>query len=246
MHTTTLPRHPRTGVLAVGWRKARTGETEGELYPVWPILGAAEDDEEDEDPQEDPDPAGDPEDDDPEDDPEGADDLGDKGKQALDRMKAKFKTERDKRRQAEAERDQLKAGPAEGDAAAIRAEADTAATAKANKRIVRSEVKAAAKGKLANPGDALVFLDLTAFEVDGDGQVDEDEVAEAIETLLTERPYLATPTGKQPRFQGSGDGGARKGTAGPRQLTEQEVKKMTPEQIDEAHRKGQLRDYLGG
>ncbi|WP_405017387.1 hypothetical protein OHV05_10135 [Kitasatospora sp. NBC_00070] len=30
------------------------------------------------------------------------------------------------------------------------------------------------------------------------------------------------------------------------QLSESEVKGMTPEQIDEAHRKGQLRDYLSG
>jgi hypothetical protein len=252
MHTTTLPRHARTGVLALGWRKARTGEDGPQ--PIWPILGAAEDD----DPDDDPDPADDepqddPADDDPDepadDDPDGADDLGDKGKQALDRMKAKLKAERDKRKAAEAERDQLKAGQGKDgqDPERIRSEAEQAATAKANARIVRSEVRAAAAGKLADPRDALRFLDLEQFEVDEDGQVDEDEVADAIDQLVKDKPYLAAGAGKpQPRFQGTGDGGARKGTGGPKQLTERDVQKMTPEQIDEAHRKGQLRDYLGG
>jgi hypothetical protein len=189
------------------------------------------------------------EDDQDQDEDEGVDKLGDAGKQALDRMKAKLRDERGKRRAAESERDQLKAKSADDkpDPDQIRAEADKAATAKANKRIVRSEVRAAATGKLAKPADALVFLDLDQFEVDGDGQVDEDEVAEAIESLLADRPYLALAApAKQSRFQGTGDGGARKGTGGPKQLTEHEVRKLTPEQIDEAHRKGQLRDYLGG
>ena len=38
-------------------------------------------------------------------DSDGADALGDKGKQALNRMKEKWQTERDKRRKAEQERD---------------------------------------------------------------------------------------------------------------------------------------------
>jgi hypothetical protein len=157
-------------------------------------------------------------------------------------MKAKVKAERGLRRAAEAERDQLKAKPAADDADAIRAEADKAATAKANGRIVRSELKAAATGKLADPKDALVFLDLSTFEVDEDGQVDEDDVAEAIEQLLKDKPHLAAAMAK--RFQGSGDGGARKGSGGTKQLGKNDLKNMTPEQIDEAHTKGQLRDYL--
>ncbi|MEH0445433.1 hypothetical protein QA811_17675 [Streptomyces sp. B21-102] len=186
--------------------------------------------------------------DDDADDSEGADQLGDAGKQALDRMKRKLRTERERRKAAESERDQLK-GPDGGgdDSARIRSEAEKAATAKANERIVRSEIRAAAAGKLANPRDALAFLDLGQFEVDEDGQVDEDEIADAIADLLKERPYLAgAAKAPEPRFQGTGDGGARKGRGGPAQLTEQQVQKMTPEQIDEAHRKGQLRDYLGG
>lgn len=217
-----------------------------------PAEPPADDDLDPDDPQEpEPtDPAGGGDDPQDEPDPEGADQLGDAGKQALDRMKAKLKSERDRRKAAEAERDQLKTGkPAEGgqpDPEAIRAEADRAATARANARIVRSEIKAAAAGKLADPRDALAFLDTAQFEVDEDGQVDEDEIADAIDDLLTRKPHLAAATAGKPRFHGSGDGGARKGTPGPKQYSEQDVKKMTPEQIDEAHRKGQLRDYLGG
>ncbi|MGM9380335.1 hypothetical protein [Streptomyces antibioticus] len=247
----TLPRHTRGH--AAGWSRP---------YPVgpWsPVFYAGDDDQDRGDDQDDDGDGGDDTDDtddsqddggdqDDDADEEGADQLGDAGKQALDRMKEKWRKERERRKAAESERDQIKsAGSASDDSEQIRTEADRAATARANERIVRSEIRAAAAGKLANPRDALAFLDLSQFEVDGDGQVDEDEIAEAIEDLLKERPYLAAAAkAPEPRFQGTGDGGARKGRGGPKQFTEQEVLKMTPEQIDEAHRKGQLRDYLGG
>lgn len=261
MTASTLPVHPVTGRTALGWRKARPGEDDGERYPIWPVRGAADDDDDQDDDGDDGDDGdddgqGDQDDDAGDDagqdgddaDPEGADQLGDPGKKALASMKERLRKERERRKAAETERDRLKgAGGDDNDPEQIRSEADKAATAKANQRIVRSEVRAAAAGKLTNPRDALAFLDLSQFEVDEDGQVDEDEIADAIEDLLKERPYLgAAAKAPEPRFKGSGDGGARKGTGGPKQLTEQEVSKMTPEQIDEAHRKGQLRDYLGG
>ncbi|MFR9796147.1 hypothetical protein ACL02U_09625 [Streptomyces sp. MS06] len=262
MTASTLPVHPVTGRTALGWRKPRPGEDEAGLYPVWPILGAADDDD-DGDGQDGDGDAGDDADDDQGDDagdtdggdgdgqdddadPEGADQLGDPGKKALASMKDKLRKERERRKAAEGERDKLKGSGDADDPERIRNEATQAATARANARIVRSEIRAAAAGKLTNPRDALHFLDVSQFEVDEDGQVDEDEIADAIDDLLKERPYLGAAAKGQSRFQGTGDGGARKGTGGPKQLTEQQVKKMTPEQIDEAHRKGQLRDYLGG
>jgi hypothetical protein len=261
MTASTLPVHPTTGCTALGWRKARPGEDPDELYPIWPVVGAADDD--DDDGQDDDgdgggDDTGDGQDDDTADggadqdddgDPEGADQLGDPGKKALASMKERLRKERERRKAAESERDQLK-GAGSGNAddpERIRSEASRAATAKANERIVRSEIRAAAAGKLTNPRDALAFLDLGKFEVDEDGQVDEEEISDAIEDLLKERPYLGSAAkAPEARFQGTGDGGARKGRGGPVQLTEQDVKKLTAEQIDEAHRKGQLRDYLGG
>ncbi|MGW3711412.1 hypothetical protein ACWDN6_14850 [Streptomyces albogriseolus] len=184
------------------------------------------------------------------DDPEGADQLGDPGKKALDSMKDKWKAEREKRRELErllAERDK----PADGDAPdpeAIVRQAEQAAMAKANERIVKAEVKAAAAGKLADPADAFRFLDLSQFEVDADGNLDADEVADAIEDLLKSKPYLAAQGGTK-RFQGTADSGARKGTGKPAQLTEADVKRLSAAgkhaEILKARDEGRLQDYLG-
>jgi len=78
---------------------------------------------------------------------------------------------------------------------------------KANTRIKKAEVRAAATGKLADPADALVYLDLSKIEVGEDGEVDSKAVNAAIDDLIKNKPYLAAQ-GKQ-RFQGNGDGGPR-------------------------------------
>jgi hypothetical protein len=250
MTSTTLPVHAVTGLTAVGWRKARRGET-GE-QPIWPIVGAAEYDDLDDDdvivgdPADDPagDPDGDPGDVDA--DPEGADQLGDAGKRALNAMKAKWRAERDKNRATTAELEQLrKAGSKDGEPSAedIRREAEQAASKKANTRILRSEIRAAATGKLADPKDALTFLDLEQFEVDENGEVDSDEIADAIDELVKNKPYLAAATAK--RFQGTGDGGAARKAGKPKQLTENDLKTMTPEQIVKAQDEGRFDDLLG-
>ncbi|MFE0270820.1 hypothetical protein ACFWZY_01570 [Streptomyces sp. NPDC058992] len=173
-------------------------------------------------------------------DPEGAEELGDKGKRALASMKGKWKSERDKRRALE---QRLADQDSKDDADAARRKAEQDATAKANGRILRSEVRAAAKGRLADPKDALTFLDLDQFEVNEDGEVDEDEIAEAIEDLIKNKPYLAAA--KATRFQGTGDGGAARKAGRPKQLTERDLKNMTPEQIDKAQEAGQFDDLLG-
>lgn len=200
MHSTTLPIHPRTGLRAVGFRSGNR--------PIWPIKGASPDDPSNDDA------AADQGDDDT-DEPDGADDptgddadkasldegyeaAGDKGKQALDRMKAKLKAERDKRRTAEAELAKKSSADKSEDEQAIETvhqEAAAEATARANQRILRSEVKAAAAGKLADPADALRLLDLEQFEVDDDGEVDADEIEGAITDLVTKKPYLAAQGG---------------------------------------------------
>ena len=154
-------------------------------------------------------------------DPEGADQLGDAGKKALDATKAKWKSERDKRRELEQKLAEATKPKGEGDeptAEQIRADAEQAATAKANRRIVRAELKAAATGKLADPSDVNAFVDLDQFEVDGDGEPDAEEITEAITDLLTRKPHLAAGGAK--RFQGGGDGGAGRGSK-PKSLDDQ-------------------------
>ncbi|MGW7598123.1 hypothetical protein [Streptomyces antimycoticus] len=183
-------------------------------------------------------------------DPEGAEQLGDPGKRALDSMKDKWKAERDKRRELEqqlAERDKLAEGETPDPEAIVR-QAEQAAMAKANERIVRAEVKAAAAGKLADPADAYKFLDLSQFEVDADGALDADEVAEALDDLIQRKPYLAAQGGTTKRFQGTADSGARKGTGRPAQLTEADVKRLSAEgkhaEIVKARDEGRLEDYI--
>lgn len=263
MRMSTLPRHARTGQLALGWRKARTGEAGPQ--PIWPILGGAEDDQDgtgSDDQDSDADGTSDADaddggggvggDQDGDADPEGADQLGDPGKKALASMKDKWRGEREKRRALEAqlaERDK----PADGDQPdreALVREAEAKALGKANARIIRAEVKAAAAGKLADPADAYKFLDLSQIEVDADGNVDAEEVADAIDDLIKSKPYLAAQGGStKPRFQGTADSGARKGNARPPQLTEADVKRLSAAgkhaEIVKAQTEGRLDDYLG-
>jgi ribosomal protein L35 len=179
--------------------------------------------------------------------PEGVDSLGDPGKRALDSMKSKWHTERKRRRDLETELEKLRNGANRDDAPdaeTIRQQAEQAATSKANARIVRSEIRAAAAGKLNDPKDALTFLNLDQFEVDENGEVDTDEIADAIDDLLKRKPYLAAATAK--RFQGTGDGGAAARKPGkPKQLTEADLKTMTAEQIVKAQDEGRLNDLLG-
>lgn len=140
--------------------------------------------------------------------------LADKGKQALDRMKEQREAAK---AEATAAREELALAKAELAAKAkpqvdeesidtARREATSAATEVANKRLVRAELKSAAKGVLADPADALVFIDPSKFEVDSDGEVDQAALNDAIASLIEKRPYLAAAQGK---FVGTADGGAR-------------------------------------
>jgi len=116
------------------------------------------------------------------------------------------------------------------------------ALAKANQRILNAEVRAAAKGELADPEDALKFLDLSEFEVGDDGSVDTAAIKAAIEALKKEKPYLAAEGGDAVVFTTTN--GAR--TEKPGQITRDELARMTPDQINAARAEGRLNDLLAG
>lgn len=120
------------------------------------------------------------------------------------------------------------------------------ALAAANGRILSAEVRARAAGKLADPQDALRFIDLSEFEVGSDGEVDGDAIAAAITDLIKTKPYLAVQDGK--RFRGDADGGARKEASSP-QLSEADVKRLYAEgkydEIEKARKEGRLGSLLG-
>lgn len=181
----------------------------------------------------------------------GADQLGDAGKKALDRMKtqrAELKKELAAYKGLGLSADDLKAlidksqdESAKAEAAKVRQEAEGAALAKANERLVKAEIRAAATGKLANPALALQLLDVKAFDVNDDGEVDSDAITAALDDLIKNEPYLSAQGGK--RFQGTGDGGPRK--AAPSQLTREDLKGMTPDQILKAKTDGRMKTLLG-
>jgi len=181
---------------------------------------------------------------------EGEDSLADAGKKALNAMKAERNAARQDAKDAKAERDALKAErenagkPAE-ELALTEAEkrGEAKATQAANARILRSELKSAAKGKLADPADALAFLNLDDFEVGDDGEVDSDELEAAIDALLAKKPHLAAGTPR--RFDGGADQGGRGKDAKPAQLTQESLDSMTPEQISTALKGGQLNKLMG-
>lgn len=180
------------------------------------------------------------------DNPDGAESLGDAGKKALDAMKAERKAAKDEARQLRKELEALKTQiadkektPDEQAIEAARREAAAEASAKANERILRSEIRAAAAGKLADPSDAVAFLDLSEFEVNDNGEVDAEEVSAAIADLIERKPHLAAQRGA-PRFDSARGKGKPAG-----QLTEADLNGMSTEEIVAAKKAGRLDNLLG-
>lgn len=137
--------------------------------------------------------------------------LGDAGKRALDEERNARRVAERKANEAQAELDKVRSAnmsEQEKAVAAAKAEGRDEALKTANERLVRAEVKAAAAGKLADPGDALGLLgDLSAF-IDKTGDVDTKAITSAIDELVKAKPYLSAKPGN-----GAGEGGARGGNA---------------------------------
>lgn len=145
--------------------------------------------------------------------PPGDGELGDKGKRAIDAMKAERDAAKTAAREALARAEAAETALANKDKPAEQVALDEAekrgsdaATKAANERVIRSEIKAAAALKLTNPDDALAFINPSDFTVDENGEVDQTALKDAVDQLLVARPYLAAANA--PRFDGAGDGGA--------------------------------------
>jgi len=177
----------------------------------------------------------------------GAEALGDAGKKALDSMKAKWKAAEEKVRAADervaAAEAKIAGKEAEYAAEQEKRKVEDAALAKANERILKAEIRAVAAASLADPKDALLYLDLAKFEVGDDGEVDTDAVKAAIEDLVKAKPYLAAQGGNTGTTFES-PGAHRKGApAG--QLSQADLKSMTPAQIKTARAEGRFSDLFG-
>lgn len=112
-----------------------------------------------------------------------------------------------------------------------------------SQRVLRAEVRAAAAGKLSDPSDALRFIDLEEFEVSDNGDVDGDALEGAIAKLLEDKPYLAAKGGVNVEFESPG--GRREGNP-PSQLSQADLKGMTPQEINAAYREGRMKNLIEG
>jgi hypothetical protein len=124
-----------------------------------------------------------------------------------------------------------------------RRDAEKTATQKANERIAKAELRAAAAKQVSNLNALVRLTDIDAIEVDDDGDPSEDDIASAIEKFLTDYPEFAADKSK---FTGSADQGAKGKQTQKRQLTRDDIKSMTPQQILKAQEDGLLTDVLGG
>lgn len=131
------------------------------------------------------------------------------------------------------EREREARAKAEELAAAVQAEAREI-------RLTAALLAEAAKAdrKIVDPEAAIALLDKSTLDLDDAGNP--TNVAEAMDSLLKAKPYLVAVGGAR----GNADQGAR-GAGDPAQVSEAQLKTMTPEQIDQAHREGRLTALLG-
>lgn len=88
-------------------------------------------------------------------------------------------------------------------------EADAAErVAAAERKVVTARLQAVAAGKLINPADAAVYIQIDDLERDAQGDVSDAALAASVEALLKERPYLGAKPGG-----GSADQGHRRDAA---------------------------------
>ncbi|WP_125262323.1 hypothetical protein [Streptomyces alboflavus] len=193
MRTRTLPRHARTGQLALGWRKARPhlGEDPAELYPVWPVLGGAPDNNGDQDEDGDDSDTDDGTDDDQDDGADEGDDETDHKAEAVKWKALAKKHEGRAKANAGAAKELAKIkreGMSEADKKVDEAVAAAVAQerVKSGERVARSAFLAAAKGRLDNAKDVAEDVNLRRY-VDDEGEVDEDGIAELVDRLAPKK-----------------------------------------------------------
>lgn len=174
--------------------------------------------------------------------------LGEAGKKALASERMNVRTARREAREAKAELAALKAQLEAKDKPAdeqeldrVRREVASEASQRANTRILRSEIRAVATGKLADPADAALYLDLEEFEVGDDGDVDTAAIEDAISDLLTRKPHLAA--GKEKRFGNVNQ--SAKVPAKPGQLSQAEYTSLSREERRKAREDGRVNRILG-
>lgn len=145
---------------------------------------------------------------------DATDQLGASGKAALAAERADRRAAEKALKDAQARIDELSTATQTADekakAAAARAVAEAKAEvrkevlAEANARLLKSEIRAAAAGVLADPGDAVNLLgDLERF-TDESGEPNEKAIKSAIDKLVRDKPYLAAAGTRTSPLPGGG------------------------------------------
>lgn len=110
-------------------------------------------------------------------------------------------------------------------------------------RAVKAEAKALASDKFQDPEDATAFLKLSEYAADGD--VNTDALRADLDALLERKPHLAkSKQGPKPN-PAQGSSGSTPPDQNKGQLTRDDLKRMTPDQINKASDEGRLNDLLG-
>jgi hypothetical protein len=133
--------------------------------------------------------------------------------------------------------------PAEQALEQARREAREEAQTAFNQRLVQAELKAAIAGKVSDTALALKVIDASVIDVGDDGEVDPQSVTDAIEAALKDYPVLKPVDSK--KFGGTADQGTKGKATRPQQLTREDIKSLTPEQVVAAEAAGQLDALLG-
>lgn len=167
-------------------------------------------------------------------------------KERLARQKAQFgdyddlktkATEYDKL--AEAQKTELQKAQ---DRAAELEQKMTAAEQRAQETALKAAViSEAAKKNVIDPDVAVALIDKGALEFGEDGSP--MNVAELVDALLEQRPYLVAASGGS---RGNADLGARSGGTGPQQVTREALARMSPQEVVKARQEGRLSDLLSG
>lgn len=156
--------------------------------------------------------------------------LGPAGEKALNEWKARAKAaEADAKKAREYETELTKLREAqmseqEKAVEAARNEGRTEAATLANARLFRAELKAAAKGKLANPDlladpdVALKLLDLGEYPITATGDIDAEAISAAVDSFIEREPYLAASATQRP---GPIEQGARADTTAVKSIDDQ-------------------------
>lgn len=181
------------------------------------------------------------------DDDDGSDDdkpLGPEGEKALRAMKKRARDAEKELRRIRAEADKPKSDDGDKpDPDAIRQEVETEVRQQYARDRALDKLEAKAARKFQNPDLARKLLSDQADDfLDEKGNPDVEAITEALEELLSDEPYLAVQDDQ--RFKGDADGGARNGSK-PAQLTRQDIKRMSPQQITQAEQEGRLDVLLG-